>query len=70
MQGYDIPFTVQSEQLKAPRVAVMSQEETDLIDQEIREMLNKGAILAAKSLEGQFLGSLILKGKEMREIVQ
>ena len=30
----------------------MSQEETDLIDQEIREMLSKGALSVAKNLEG------------------
>ena len=33
VQGYNIPFTVQSEQLKASRAAVMSQAETDFIDQ-------------------------------------
>ena len=33
VQGYNIFFTVQSEQLKASRAAVMSQVETDFIDQ-------------------------------------
>ena len=51
---------MQPEQMKFPRVAIMSQEETDLIDQQIREMLSKGAISLAKNLEGQFLNSLFL----------
>ena len=55
-----IHFTVQPEQVKFPRVAIMSQEETDLIDQQIREILSKGAISLAKNLEGQFLSSLFL----------
>ena len=55
-----IHFTVQPEQMKFPRVAIMSQEETDLIDQQIREMLSMGAISVAKNLEGQLLSSLFL----------
>ena len=46
--------------MKFPRVAIMSQEETDLIDQQIREMLSMGAISVAKNLEGQLLSSLFL----------
>lgn len=32
VQAYNVPFTVQPEQLKIPRVAIISQEEKDLID--------------------------------------
>ena len=66
MKGYNISFTVKPEQLKAPSVTIMSRKETDLIDQEIREMLRKGAILVAKNLEGQILSSLFLIGKKER----
>ena len=44
VQGYNILSTVQQEKLKAPTVTIISQEETDFIDQEIRETLNKDAI--------------------------
>ena len=53
VKGCNIPFIVQPEQLKALRVAIMSQEETDLINQEVREMLIKCAILIAKILTGK-----------------
>lgn len=49
--GYNISFTVQ---WKASKV-VISQEETDLIHQEVRKMLGKGAISVAKNPECQFL---------------
>ena len=45
-------------------MAIMSQEGTDLIDQEIREMLSQGPISVVKNLEGQFLSSLPLVGKK------
>ena len=48
---------MQQEQLKASRVAMMSQEETDLIDQEMREMPRNGAISAVKNLEYHFLST-------------
>ena len=34
--------------MKDPRVPIMSQEETELIDQEIRDMLSKGVVSVAK----------------------
>ena len=64
MQGYNTSFTVQQGQLKGLRVAITSQEETDLIDQQIREMLNKGAILVAENLESQLLNSFFSVGKK------
>ena len=64
MQCYNIPFTVQPEQTKATRVVIMSQEETDLVDQETRKMLSKGTISVAKNLDGQFLSALLLVGKK------
>ena len=53
VKGCNSPFIVQPEQLKALRVAIMSQDETDLINQEVREMLSKGAISIAKILDGK-----------------
>ena len=56
-QVYNVPFTVQPEQLKIPRVAIISMEEKDLIDQKIKDILSKGTILVARN---QFLSSLLL----------
>ena len=57
LQGYNTYFAVQPEELKVPRVAIMLQQKTDLIDQEIREILSKSSTSVAKNLEGQFLTS-------------
>ena len=62
-QAYNVPFTLQPEQLKIPRVAIISQEEKDLIDQKIKDILSKGAILVARD---QFQSSLLLQGKRWR----
>ena len=52
---------MQPEQLKFPRLAIMSQEKTNLIDQEIREMRSKGTI--SKKSEGSVLSSLFYREK-------
>ena len=45
-------------------MAIMSKEQTHLIDQEIREMLWKEAISAPKNMEGQLMNLLCLVGKK------
>ena len=45
----------------------MSPEETDLIDNKIRKMLNKGAMSVAKNLEGQLLSLLLWWKNRWRE---
>ena len=62
VQGYTIPFTSQPKTGKPPRPIVMSKEETKLVDQEIQEMLSKGAIKITEKMENQFLSSLFLVG--------
>ena len=63
VQCYNISLIAQPEQLTAPRVAIMSQEETYLIYQEVREMLRKGVNSVAKK-SGVSVSELTVFGRK------
>ena len=51
VKGYTIPFHKISQRKNIPNSPKLSQEETILVQKEIHEMLNKGAIVDFKALE-------------------
>ena len=66
VQGYTIHLISQPKQAKSSRPIAMSKEETRLVDQEIQEMLRKGAIAITGNIENQFLSLLFLVRKKDR----
>ena len=65
VEGYTIPFHEIPQQKNTPNSPKLSQEEKILVQKEIHEMLNKGAIVETpKYLEGQFISNLFLVEKK------
>ena len=61
VEGYTIPFHEIPQQKNIPNSPKLSQEEKILVQKEIHEMLNKGAIVETPNhLEGQFISNLFL----------
>ena len=63
MKGYQIPFTNLSVQEKPPNTIKMSEQRSLLVDQQISELLVKGAIEKPETTQEEFLSNLILLGK-------
>ena len=64
VEGYEIPFLRLPIQDKLPRQAQMSKESESLVEQEILEMLVKGAIQKVQHCPGEFLSNMFLVGKK------
>ena len=64
VKGYNIPFVSLPFQGKIPNLPKMSKEQFSLVEQEVLEMLEKGAIKKAIPAQGQFLSNLFLAGKK------
>ena len=62
-----IPFTIFSHQSRVPPPTFHNQSEKVAIDQEISEMLQKGAIQVVSPMNGEFLSSVFLVKKKDRE---
>ena len=63
VKGYEIPFSEPPKQSAPPKQICLNEKETKLVDQEVQEMLRKGAITIAKDSKGQYVSSLFLVGK-------
>ena len=65
VEGYTIPFHEIPQQKNTPNSPKLSQEEKILVQKEIHEMLNKGAIVETPNhLEGEFISNLFLVEKK------
>jgi len=70
VQIYQIPFVSKPFQRSAPKPPHLKAEEKKLVDQEIKEMLSKGAIEKAQSSQDQFLSNVFLVSKKDGETNQ
>ena len=64
VNGYEIPFILPSRQSRLSNLCQLTKEVSDLVDQEIQDMLRKGAIVVSDPKEDQFLSSLFLLKKK------
>ena len=65
VEGYTILFHKIPRQKNIPNSSKLSQEEKVLVQKEIHEMLNKGAIVETTNhLEGEFISNLFLLEKK------
>ena len=62
VKGYSIPFTLPPQQSAIP-ISHLSQKEIDLVDQEVQNMLRKGAPSKAEPVGDQFPSSIFLVKK-------
>ena len=73
VRGYKIPFILLSWQLRLPKnPCQLTKKASDLVDQEVQDMLRKGTIVVPDPKEDQFLSSLFLvkkKDEENRPVV-
>ena len=60
VRGYKIPFVLPSRQSKLPNLCQLTKQVSDLVDQEVHDMLRKGTIVVSDPKEDQFLSSLFL----------
>ena len=64
VRGYEIPFILPPRQSRLPNVCQLTTEAPDLLDQEVQDMLRKGAIVVSDPKEDQLLSSLFLVKKK------
>ena len=64
VRGYEIPFISPSRQSRLPKLCQFTKEASDLVDQEVQDMLRKGAIVFSDPKDDQFLSSLSLLKKK------
>ena len=64
VRGYEIPFILQPKQSRLPNLCQLTKETTYIVDQEVQDMLRKGAIVVSDTKEDQFLNSLFLLKKK------
>ena len=64
VNGYEIPFILPPRQSRLPNLCQLTKEASDLVDQEVQDMLRKGAIVVSDPKEDQFLSSLFLVKKK------
>ena len=64
VQGYQIPFTNLPVQEKPPNTIKMSEQQSLVVDQEISQLLEKGAIQKGETAKEEFLSNLFLEGKD------
>ena len=70
VRGYKIPFILPSSQSKLPNLCQLTKESSDLVDQEVQDMLKKSAMVVSDPKADQFLSSLFLVKKKDGGIVQ
>ena len=66
MKAYQIPSTNLPLQEKSPNTIKMLEQQSLLFDQEISELLEKGAVQKAQTVQEEFLSNLFLVGKKDR----
>ena len=64
IEGYCIPLLEKPVQRELPNVIKMNQEQHELVNKEIKAMLEKGAISKVNHVEGEFLSNVFLVGKK------
>ena len=64
VQGYEIPFNSPPQQNFIPKSPVLNQVEKQLVDQEVKEMLSKGAIQKVKPTRDHFISNIFLVPKK------
>ena len=64
VKGFQIPFTNLPVQEKPPNTIKMSDQQSLLVDQEISELLEKGAIQKVETAQEEFLSNHFLVGKK------
>ena len=64
VNGYEIPFILPPRQSRLPNLCQLTKEASDLVDQEVQDMLRKGAIVFSDPKDDQFLSSLSLLKKK------
>ena len=73
VRGYKIPFILLPRQSRLPKNSCqLTKKASDLVDQEVQDMLRKGTIVVPDPKEDQFLSSLFLvkkKDEENRPVV-
>ena len=60
VQGFEIPFLKNPVQGKSPNHPVLDKEETNLVKEELEEMLLQGAIQPVSPCKNQYLSNLFL----------
>ena len=60
VEGYDIPFVEKPYQCQIPAKAKFDKTQTQLVNQEIQDMLKKGAIEKVSPVPDQFLSNIFL----------
>ena len=63
--GYEILFILSPMQSKLPNLCQLAKEASDLVHQEVQDMLKKSAIVVSDPKEDQFLSSLFLVKKKV-----
>ena len=64
VRGYEIPFILPSMQSRLPNLCQLTKEASDLVDEEVQDMLMKGVIVVLAPKEHQFLSSFFLVKKK------
>ena len=64
VEGVNLPFMGVPKQNKEPKTLKFSKIEASLINDEIKEMLNKKAIEVVEPVHNQFVGQIFLRGKK------
>ena len=64
VRGYKTPFILPSRQSKLPNLCQLTKQVSDLVDQEVHDILRKGTIVVSDPKEYQFLSSLFLVKKK------
>ena len=64
VQGWKIPLLAQPYQKAYPKPISFSEEEAEFINQEVQDMLKKGAIIPVKNHPKQFLSNLFITAKK------
>ena len=64
VRWYEIPFILPPRQSKAPNLCQLTKEATDLVDQEVEDMLRKFAIVVSYPKEDEFVSLLFLVKKK------
>ena len=64
VRGYEISFILPSRQSMLPKLYQLTKGASDLVDQEVQDMLRKGSIVVSDPKEDQFLSSLFLVKKK------
>ena len=64
VRGYEVLFILPPRQSRLPHLCELTKQASDLVDQEVQDMLRKGAIRVSDPKEDQFLSSLFLVEKK------